>query len=83
MPAITVPICDSFSAKPGDIIEWTNIQPGCTVSQDGSNPWPFTVPPPITPPAPGGVGIKIGLPPGTYCFIVSCCEKTRVCITIT
>lgn len=83
MPAITVPICDNFSANPGDIIRWTGISPGCTVSQDGSNTWPFAVPPPITLPVPGGVGVKVGLTPGTYCFIVSCCEKTRVCVTIT
>jgi hypothetical protein len=84
MPPITVPICNSFSANPGDSIQWTNIpHPGCTVSPDGPNTWPFTVTPPITLPVPGGVGIKVGLPPGTYCFIVSCCEKTRVCVTIT
>jgi hypothetical protein len=83
MPPITQPVCDNFSALPGDSIVWTNILPGCTVSQDGANPWPFTVPSPIALPVPGGVGIRVGLPKGTYCFIVSCCEKKRVCVAIT
>jgi hypothetical protein len=84
MPAISVNICDNFSAAPGTLINWTNIPPGgCTISPDGSNPWPFSVPPPIILPAPAGVGIKVGLPPGTYCFIVSCCKNARVCVTVT
>jgi hypothetical protein len=84
MPAISVPTCDKFTANPGDIIQWTNVPPsGCTVSQAGPGAWPFTAPSPIILPVPGGVGVKPGLPPGTYCFIVSCCEKTRVCMTIT
>jgi hypothetical protein len=83
MPSVTTQICRSFSAAPGDGVNWTNIPPsGCILTPDGTKPWPFNIAPPINLPAPSTINIKVGLPPGTYCFRASCCEKP-VCITIT
>jgi len=79
-----VPVCKSFNAHPGDGVQWIDIPPsGCTVSQDPGSPWPFNLSSPIHLPSPATVLINPKLPFGRYCFVVSCCPKAGVCITVT
>ncbi|MFY9977313.1 MAG: hypothetical protein WA252_12290 [Candidatus Sulfotelmatobacter sp.] len=78
-----IPICQNFTAKPGDGVNWTNIPPsGCTLTADDNDPWPFNVGPPVRLPSPAAVGIKSGLPAGEYYFIATCCAKP-ICVTVT
>jgi hypothetical protein len=85
MPTISINICNNFSAKPGEPVRWQNIPvSGCTVSQDGSNGWPFNIGPPIVFPMPSAREITIakGLKPGKYYFLATCCPQA-VCVTVT
>jgi hypothetical protein len=75
-------VCNSFSANRGDPIQWGGVPAsGCTISQDGSNPWPFSVGPPIHLPTSSTVTIKSGLATGTYSFNPECCTQ-RVIKTV-
>jgi hypothetical protein len=73
-------ICDSFSGNPGDPVEWQDIPPtGCTISQDGSNTFPFAPStqgangPYITLPTTANITIKSTLTAASYTFQASCC----------
>jgi hypothetical protein len=85
MPSVTTNICSNFSAPSGDDIIFTGVPPACTITQDGSKPWPFTLGPPIVFPLPSTLPVRLknGLAPGTYCYVVSCCNNKVVCVTIT
>jgi hypothetical protein len=84
MPSVDVNICDNFSARPGEEINWQNIPASCAVSQDGSSVWPFNIGPPIVFPMPSHQAITIAkhMKPGKYYFSASCCSKP-VCVTVT
>jgi hypothetical protein len=80
-----VPICQNFSAKPGDGVQWTDVPPsGCTIEPVTGKPWPFTAGPPITLPSPSNppATLQKGLKPGPYYFKPTCCSKS-VCVTVT
>jgi hypothetical protein len=84
MPSVTTNVCSNFSAAAGDGIIWTDASSGCTITAEAGSPWPFTAGPPIILPSPRNppATLKTGLTPGTYCFVVSCCKKNVVCVTI-
>jgi hypothetical protein len=74
-------ICDSFSAYPGDTVQWQNVPAtGCKISQDGSNPWPFNPGPPINNVLTAGtITVKSGLPAtAIYYFNVECCANEAI-----
>jgi hypothetical protein len=73
-------MCNSFSGNPGDPVEWQGIPAtGCTISQDGTNIFPFTPAAQgpnglyITLPTIAQITIKSPLAAAPYTFDVSCC----------
>jgi hypothetical protein len=82
-------ICDNWSASKGDSVNWQSIPTTCTssstcsISQDGSNPWPFNESSPISIPSASNTNtLKSNLVPGqTYYYNVSCCSTHSVTIT--
>jgi len=88
MPTIhAVPICNNWEAQQGDQVSWTSIPSNCTsanpcsISQDGSNAWPFTAGSPISIPALTNFTLRSDLVTGqTYYYNVSCCSIHSVTI---
>jgi hypothetical protein len=83
----TVSICTDWEAEQGDSVSWTNVPASCTntnpctISQDGSNTWPFTANSPISIPSPSNFTLKSNLVTGqTYYYNVSCCSIHSVTI---
>lgn len=75
---VTPNICSSFSAAPGDTVQWQQVpSSGCKISQAGTNPWPFNPGPPINNVNTAGtITIKFGLPTTSiYYFNVECCAN--------
>jgi hypothetical protein len=85
-PALTLrtpSMCSDFSGDPGDPVEWQGVPSnGCTISQNGTNTWPFNLASPITLPAPSTITIKPGLSSGAYYFNVSCCTSEQATKTV-
>ncbi len=70
-------ICQSdWPANPGDPVEWQNVPPGgTTISQDGTNTWPFNLPSGFAYPNVATVEIRTNLGKGDYSYDVECCEQ--------
>jgi hypothetical protein len=91
MPSVkNVGICDDFTAKAGDSVNWTGIPTSCaatlgscTVYQDNGNTWPFQQASPITIPSPSNIPLKADLAPGEYTYAVSCCATENAVHTVT
>jgi hypothetical protein len=83
MPPVPINICDNFSARPGEEVNWQNLPASCTISQDGSSAWPFNLPQPIVFPMPSQRKITVAkdMKPGKYYFVASCCPKP-ICVTV-
>jgi hypothetical protein len=78
MAIVTPNICNSFSAAPGDTVQWQGVPAvGCKISQDGTHTWPFDKGPPINNVNTAGtIKIKTDLPATiTYYFNVECCAN--------
>jgi hypothetical protein len=86
----SVGICEDFTARAGDSVNWTGIPSSCssdygscTVSQDGSTPWPFQQASPIIIPSPSNVPLRGDLAPGEYTYEVNCCDAANTVHTVT
>lgn len=89
MPTRTPLLCvDNFNANEGDQVQWQNPVTNCTISQDGTNPFPFSSIPPcdppncinISPPPPIPVPKILVTAPASatpYTYVVSCCEDEQ------
>jgi|HubBroStandDraft_6_1064221.scaffolds.fasta_scaffold00022_30 hypothetical protein len=84
-----VDLCDNWDAEKGDSVNWQSIpstctsSSTCTISQDGSNDWPFNESSPISIPSPSNTNtLKNNLVTGKiYYYNVSCCSVHTVTIT--
>jgi len=82
-------LCDNWEAGAGDSVNWQTIPSSCTatskctITQDGSNPWPFKEAAPISiPSASNSNTLRTDLSSGTvYYYNVSCCSTRSVTIT--
>ena len=85
----------NFAADKGDTVVWTNPDVNCTVSKDGTNPFPFISNPPSAgssininpaPPTPAPtVTVNVdGTASGTvYYYQISCCDSANPIHTVT
>ncbi|HEY5175207.1 MAG TPA: hypothetical protein VII95_06535 [Terriglobales bacterium] len=77
MATHNVDVCESWNGSPGDQVNFSNsLKINCIVTQNGSNPWPFTDNSPIiVPPAGTTTYLKPAgqLPNGSYPYGVDCC----------
>jgi hypothetical protein len=76
-----VNVCDDWNGQQGNKVTFTNTTNGnCTITQDGSNTWPFKEGPPL--PVTGSISpngtlathLKNPLANGTYSYAVDCCD---------
>lgn len=76
MAIVTPNICDSFSAAPGDTVQWQNVPTtGCRI-EAGTSIWPFNPGPPIANVLTAGtITIKSNLPSAVYNFDAKCCAN--------
>jgi hypothetical protein len=68
-------ICDSFSGKSGDTVQWQNVPAaGCRI-EAGTTAWPFSPGPPIPNVLTAGTITIVVNPPAStsYNFDVKCC----------
>jgi hypothetical protein len=91
MPVQPPKLCgDITGAQQGDSVQWPNPGSNCTVSQSGTNPFPFCSIPPssnnsinINPSVPPVPQVIICVGPGTYQFVISCCSNDNAVHTVT
>jgi len=76
-----VDICDDWNGSQGNKVTFDNDTDGpCTITQDGTNTWPFKDGPPL--PATGSIPaggtlvthLKNPLADGTYTYVVNGCD---------
>ena len=82
----TTDVCNSFSAKHDEEVNFTNNTGKVCVIPGASPAWPFTDPPPLDVPV-GGCQTKIkskaDLPDGKYTYAPSCCPTvTEKSVTV-
>ena len=83
-PTINTNVCSDFTAAPDDAVNFLDYGAGCTLSQDGTNTWPFTIASPFNLPCPTIIKIKSNLPAGPYTFNATCCDTDALkTVTVT
>ncbi len=86
----SVNICNDWNGGQGNKVTFTNnTGEDCTITQDGTNPWPFKDGPPLptTGSIPNGgtvtTHLKNPLADGTYTYSVDCCDdETPKTVTV-
>jgi hypothetical protein len=80
-------VCDNIQGGEDEDVQWTNPTTGCTIDVNGTNPFPFAIDPPTTPPvninpAPPTPAPKI-LIKQAGSFVISCCNEQSAVRTVT
>lgn len=87
MPTQNPLLCaETFNANQGDQVQWQNPVTDCTISQDGTNPFPFASIPPSDPPNSINISpappfpvpkIMVTAPASAtpYTYVISCCDE--------
>lgn len=74
-----IDVCESWNGSPGDQVNFSNSsKTNCNITQNGTNPWPFTDNSPINVPPAGRTTYLKTLSNGAYFYSVDCCATDNV-----